>query len=259
MEDRKVAVVTGASRGLGAAFARVLAEEGYAVALGARDREGLERLAASLAAPTLAHPLDVGDAGSVAAFRDAVLGRFGRADVLINNAGIGIFKRLEEFSAEEFERTFRVNVQGVWAATVAFLPQLKAARGQVVMVSSDVSTRTFPNGGPYTASKFALRALDPHAAAGEPRAPGAGAAPRRRRHLLRRLDPGRSRQGVAPPRGNRRRDPALRPAPAAGGPPRGDRDPRQLAGSGVLDRRCAMTRRVRGCGDSGSPECYLSS
>jgi len=159
MEDRKVAVVTGASRGLGAAFARVLAEEGYAVALGARDREELERLAAGLSAPALAHPLDVGDAASVAAFRDAVLGRFGRADVLINNAGIGIFKRLEELSAEEFERTFRVNVQGVWAATVAFLPQLKAARGQVVMVSSDVSTRTFPNGGPYTASKFALRAL----------------------------------------------------------------------------------------------------
>jgi len=159
MEDRKVAVVTGASRGLGAAFARVLAEEGYAVALGARDREGLERLAAGLPAPALAHPLDVGDAASVAAFRDAVLGRFGRADVLINNAGIGIFKRLEELSAEEFERTFRVNVQGVWAMTVAFLPQLKAARGQVVMVSSDVSTRTFPNGGPYTASKFALRAL----------------------------------------------------------------------------------------------------
>ncbi len=159
MEDRKVAVVTGASRGLGAAFARILAEEGYAVALGARDREGIERLAADLAVPAFAQPLDVGDASSVAAFRDAVLGRFGRADVLVNNAGIGIFKRLEELSAEEFERTFRVNVQGVWAVTVAFLPQLKTARGQVVMVSSDVSTRTFPNGGPYTASKFALRAL----------------------------------------------------------------------------------------------------
>ncbi|HEY0512541.1 MAG TPA: SDR family NAD(P)-dependent oxidoreductase [Thermoanaerobaculia bacterium] len=159
MEDRKVAIVTGASRGLGAAFARVLAEEGYAVVLGARDREGIERLAVELAVPTLAHPLDVGDAASVAAFRDAALGRFGRADVLIDNAGIGIFKRLEEFSAEEFERVFRVNVQGAWAVAAAFLPALKAARGLVVMVSSDVSTRTFPTGGPYTASKFALRAL----------------------------------------------------------------------------------------------------
>jgi NADP-dependent 3-hydroxy acid dehydrogenase YdfG len=159
MEDRKVAVVTGASRGLGVAFARTLAEEGYAVALGARDREGVERAAAGLNVPALAHPLDVTDARSVAAFRDAVLGRFGRLDVLVNNAGIGIFQRLDEISAGDFEQTFRVNVQGVWAVTTAFLPQLLDARGMVVMVSSDVSTRTFPNGGAYTASKFALRAL----------------------------------------------------------------------------------------------------
>jgi NADP-dependent 3-hydroxy acid dehydrogenase YdfG len=154
----KVAAVTGASRGLGAVFARVLAEEGYAVALGGRDREAIERLAASLPG-SLAHPLDVGDSGSVGSFRDAVLARFGRLDVLVNNAGIGVFKRLEEFSSEEVESIFRVNVQGVWAVTTAFLPQLKAAKGWVMMISSDVSTRTFPTGGPYAASKFALRAL----------------------------------------------------------------------------------------------------
>ncbi len=155
----KVAVVTGASRGLGAVFARVLAEEGYTVALGARDAAAVERLAGELPGPAFAHPLDVSDTGSVAAFRDAVLHRFGRLDVLVNNAGIGIFKRMEEFSLEEMERTFRVNVLGVWAATTAFLPQLREARGLVLMISSDVSTRTFPTGGPYTASKFALRAF----------------------------------------------------------------------------------------------------
>lgn len=159
MENVKVAAVTGASRGLGTVFARVLSEEGYAVALGARDLGAIESLAASLPSPALAHPLDVGDPGSVAAFRDAVLARFGRLDALINNAGIGIFKRLEDFAPEEIEQTFRVNVQGVWAVTTAFLPQLKATRGLVCMISSDVSTRTFPTGGPYTASKFALRAL----------------------------------------------------------------------------------------------------
>jgi 3-oxoacyl-[acyl-carrier protein] reductase len=155
----KVAVVTGASRGLGSVFARVLAEEGYAVALGARDAAAVERLAGELPGPTYGHPLDVADPGSVAAFRDAVLSRFGRLDVLVNNAGIGIFKRLEELSWEEVERTFRVNVLGVWAATTAFLPQLRESKGLVLMISSDVSTRTFPTGGPYTASKFALRAL----------------------------------------------------------------------------------------------------
>jgi 3-oxoacyl-[acyl-carrier protein] reductase len=159
MEERKVAVVTGASRGLGAVFARVLAEEGWAVALGAREAGAIDGLAASLPGPAFAQRLDVAEPASVATFRAAVLGRFGRLDALVNNAGIGIFKRLEDFSPEEMDRTFRVNVQGVWSVTTAFLPQLKAARGLVFMISSDVATRTFPTGGPYTASKFALRAL----------------------------------------------------------------------------------------------------
>jgi NADP-dependent 3-hydroxy acid dehydrogenase YdfG len=154
-----VAVVTGASRGMGAAFVRVLAEEGYAVALGARDQPALDQLAAEIATPTLAYALDVTDPESVARFRDATVTRFGQVDVLVNNAGIGIFRRLEEITAAELERTFQVNVFGVWAMTTAFLPQLRDRHGLVLMVSSDVSTRTFPTGGPYTASKFALRAL----------------------------------------------------------------------------------------------------
>jgi len=155
----KVAVVTGASRGLGAIFARVFAEEGFAVALGARDLAAIERLAGELPGGAFAHSLDVGDPGSVDAFRQAVLGRFGRLDALVNNAGVGIFKRLEEQTWDDWEGTFRVNVLGAWAMTVAFLPQLRQSRGLVLMVSSDVSTRTFPTGGSYVASKFALRAL----------------------------------------------------------------------------------------------------
>lgn len=153
-----VAVITGASRGLGATFARVFAEEGFAVALGARDAGAIEKLAAELP-EAFAHALDVGDPGSVDAFRRAVLDRFGRVDALVNNAGLGIFRRLEEQSWEDWDRTFRVNVFGAWAMTTAFLPQLKKRRGLVLMVSSDISTRTFPTGGSYTASKFALRAL----------------------------------------------------------------------------------------------------
>lgn len=155
---KKVAVLTGASRGLGATFARVFAEEGFTVALGARDTGALARLAAELP-DAFHHPLDVGDPGSVEAFRRAVLDRFGQVDALVNNAGLGIFRRLEEQSWEDWERTFRVNVFGAWAMTTAFLPQLEERRGLVLMVSSDISTRTFPTGGSYTASKFALRAL----------------------------------------------------------------------------------------------------
>jgi NADP-dependent 3-hydroxy acid dehydrogenase YdfG len=155
----KVAVITGASRGLGAAFAWVFAEEGFTVALGARDVAALERLAGELPGGAFAHALDVADPASVEAFRHAVLDRFGRIDALVNNAGVGIFKRLEEQTWDDWERTFRVNVLGAWALSAAFLPQLRESRGLVLMVSSDVSTRTFPTGGSYTASKFALRAL----------------------------------------------------------------------------------------------------
>lgn len=154
----RVAVVTGASRGLGAAFARVLAAEGCAVVLGARDRAAIEYLSSQLPG-SAAFPLDVTDPTSVATFRNAAIHRFGRIDLLVNNAGIGVFKRLEEFTAEEVDHIFRVNVQGVWSVTTAFLGPLKQSRGLVINVSSDVSARTFPTGGIYTASKFALRAL----------------------------------------------------------------------------------------------------
>lgn len=155
----QVAAVTGASRGLGAAFARVLSQEGFALVLGARDLAAVERLASELPGPALALRLDVADPESVEGFRRAAVERFGRLDALVNNAGIGVFRRLEETSRDDFEATFRVNVQGAWAVTVAFLPWLRESRGLVLMVSSDVSTRTFPTGGSYTASKFALRAL----------------------------------------------------------------------------------------------------
>ncbi|HEX4960246.1 MAG TPA: SDR family oxidoreductase [Thermoanaerobaculia bacterium] len=88
-----------------------------------------------------------------------MLGRFGRLDALVNNAGIGIFKRLEDFSPEEFDATFRVNVRGAWTGDGRLPPPVKAAKGLVFMISSDVSTRTFLTGGPNSASKFALRAL----------------------------------------------------------------------------------------------------
>lgn len=137
----------------------MLAEEGFSLALGARDAAALDRLAGELPGSHLAHPLDVESRASIEAFRDAVLGRFGRVDLLVNNAGIGIFRRLDELSEEEFDRQFRVNVRGAWLTTRAFLPALEATGGMVAMISSDVSTRTFPNGGAYTATKFALRAI----------------------------------------------------------------------------------------------------
>lgn len=158
-QDMPVAVVTGASRGLGAAFAQVLAAEGYALALGARNQSDLQQVAHNLPGKVCSYFLDVSNSASVETFHTDVMQQFGRVDVLINNAGIGLFKRLDEFDVEEFEQLFAVNVKGVWLVTKAFLPAIKASAGLVVMVSSDVSTRTFATGGPYTATKFALRAM----------------------------------------------------------------------------------------------------
>lgn len=155
----KVAVVTGASRGLGAHLAQVLSEEGYALALGARDLASLKSLAEELPGPVFPLALDLADTGSVLNFHAAVQETLGPIEVLVNNAGIGIFKRLEEFSDHEFRKIFAVNVQGAWQMTTAFLNDIKESQGMVVNVSSDVSTRVFPHGGPYCATKFALRAL----------------------------------------------------------------------------------------------------
>lgn len=156
---KKVAVVTGASRGLGAHIAQVLSEEGYVLALGARDLESLKSLAEELPGEVFPLALDLSDPGSIINFHAAVNETLGPIDVLVNNAGIGVFKRLEEFSDHEFRKIFAVNVQGAWQMTTAFLNDLKDREGMVIMVSSDVSTRVFPNGGVYCASKFALRAL----------------------------------------------------------------------------------------------------
>jgi 3-oxoacyl-[acyl-carrier protein] reductase len=157
----RTAVVTGASRGLGAAIARVLAEEGCQLALGARRIDELERLAAELPTTTLTHHLDVTEPRSVAAFRGAVAERFGRVDVVVANAGVGAFGPMVGFDPETFDELFAVNVRGLWSTLTTFAEDLAAAptRGLALVVSSDVSSRVFPGGGPYVATKFAARAL----------------------------------------------------------------------------------------------------
>lgn len=159
MAGRKVAVVTGASRGIGAQLAQVLAEEGYALALGARDFEALRSMANELPSEVLPCFLDVTDGHSVQKFQEECFRNFGRVDLLINNAGIGIFQRLDEISTQDFRKLFAVNVQGAFSVTRAFLPSLNDSEGTVIMMSSDVSTRVFERGGAYCATKFALRAL----------------------------------------------------------------------------------------------------
>ncbi len=152
---RRLAVVTGASSGFGAATARALATAGFDVVLGARRVERLREIAEPLGCRY--RPLDVTDGASVEAFRSALP----RVDVLVNNAG-NAFGAEPVGQADEanWRAMFELNVLGVLRMTRALLPALVASGdGVIVNVGSIAGFEVYPGGAGYTASKHALRAL----------------------------------------------------------------------------------------------------
>ena len=154
---RQVVLVTGCSSGIGRATAVEAAERGHQVFASARRLEDVADLA-SLAIDTLA--LDVTDEASVAEGVAAVLGKAGRIDALVNNAGYGQYGAIEDVSLPEWRRQFEVNVFGALAVLQAVLPAMREARrGTIVNVSSVAGKVTIPFAGPYCASKHALEAI----------------------------------------------------------------------------------------------------
>jgi NADP-dependent 3-hydroxy acid dehydrogenase YdfG len=154
-DNRRVAVVTGASSGFGAATARELARAGFAVVVGARRTDRLRALAEPIGARWL--PLDVTDAASVEAFAAAIP----RVDVLVNNAG-NAFGSETVAGADEakWRAMFELNVMGTLRVTRALLDKLLASGdGLIVNVGSIAGFEVYPGGAGYTASKHALRAL----------------------------------------------------------------------------------------------------
>jgi NADP-dependent 3-hydroxy acid dehydrogenase YdfG len=152
---RRVAVVTGASSGIGAATARRLAAEGFDVVVGARRLDRLESLAASIGARAL--PLDVTDPASVEAFAGAL----DRVDVLVNNAG-GAFDAapVAEADLDSWARTYEVNVLGTVRVTKALLSALRASgAGDVLFVGSTAGLVSYEGGGSYTAAKHGVHTL----------------------------------------------------------------------------------------------------
>jgi 3-oxoacyl-[acyl-carrier protein] reductase len=143
----------------------MLAEEGCALVLGARDTAQLADVAAELEAahgtPVVAQGCDVTSSEDLAALSATALERFGRVDIVVANAGIGTFGPIVAFDEERFRAILDVNVLGVWRTMQAFAEALAAAptTGLLLVMSSDVSARVFPDGGPYVASKHAVRAL----------------------------------------------------------------------------------------------------
>jgi short-subunit dehydrogenase len=157
----KVAVVTGASSGIGEATARELASRGAAVALAARDSGKLEALRRSISASgglALAVQTDVSDKDSVEAMVGETLAAFGSLDILVNNAGLGLSGRVAELLAEDLRYVFEVNTVGPLNCIQAALPRMGRG-GRIINVSSLVGKRAVPKVGGYCATKFALNAL----------------------------------------------------------------------------------------------------
>jgi meso-butanediol dehydrogenase / (S,S)-butanediol dehydrogenase / diacetyl reductase len=148
------AIVTGGGTGIGAAIARRLAADGFAVAVTGRRREPLDEVAAE----TGALPF-VGDTGSPTDAQKAVeaaKSAFGRLDLLVCNAGIGLGGTVEEQSPEDWDAVLRTNLTGAFLASRAALPELVRTKGSIVTISSDSGLRAGPRSAAYCTAKAGL-------------------------------------------------------------------------------------------------------
>ncbi len=166
--DQRVALVTGAGQGIGLGIARALAEAGLSVALTDIDGESAVRSAAELASAgstTVGLTLDVAQAGDWAWAASAVIARWGRLDVLVNNAGISPRGTVESTDEALWERTLAINLKGPWLGIKTCLPWLRERRGAIINIGSTRATRPMPGLFPYVTSKAGLLGLTQQVAA----------------------------------------------------------------------------------------------
>jgi short-subunit dehydrogenase len=158
-----VVAITGASAGIGRASALAFAREGSRLALSARRLDRLEALAAevrALGAEAMVMAIDVADAADVRRFVDATVARFGRLDVMVNNAGSGVRGRVEETPVEDYRRLMAVNYLGTVYGCQAVLPVMRRqGAGVIINVSSIVGHRALAGGAAYAATKSAQVSL----------------------------------------------------------------------------------------------------
>jgi 3-oxoacyl-[acyl-carrier protein] reductase len=159
----KVAVVTGASKGIGAEIARRLAADGAAVVVNyATSKDGADKVVADIArrdGKAVAVQADVAKEGDVRRLFADAKKAFGRVDILVNNAGIYEFAPLENVTAEHFHKQFDLNVLGLLLATREAANQFGPAGGSVINISSVVATTGFPQASVYSATKGAVDAI----------------------------------------------------------------------------------------------------
>lgn len=157
----KVALVTGAARGIGLATVKVFLNEGWRVALLDNDGENLERTMERIGAQdrTLALTCDVSDPASVAHAVESVGSHFGRLDALVNNAGIAVFKPILETTFEDWNRVLAVNLSGPFLMTLAAVPLLRKQGGAIVNITSISGIRASTLRVAYGTSKAGLAHL----------------------------------------------------------------------------------------------------
>ncbi len=158
--DGRVAVVTGASKGLGKQMAEALAEAGATVALVARSRELLEGVRAEITGrggKAYAFASDVSVEADVESVAREVRRQAGVPDILINNAGINMRKPLHQFTLEEWRRVMSTNVDGPFLCTRAFVPgMIEKKFGRIINMASTMAHVSLPHRAAYSGSKFAL-------------------------------------------------------------------------------------------------------
>jgi short-subunit dehydrogenase len=155
----KYAVVTGGTRGIGRAIAEALLDHGAAVAICGRSEDTVDAAVAELGARGTAIGMraDVGDPGEVARLFRFVEERFPRVDVLVNNAGIGIFRSVADLSIEDWQATLNLNLSGVfYSCREALAGFRKQGSGYIINISSLAGKNPFAGGAAYNASKFGL-------------------------------------------------------------------------------------------------------
>jgi len=163
MLNGKVAMITGASSGIGYATAETLAKAGARVALGARRADRLEELAKRIAGnggEAFCHKLDVTRRPECDAFARAVLDRWGSIDILVNNAGLMPLSFFKNLKVDEWDRMVDVNIKGVLYSTAAVISHMRERKaGHIVNLSSVAGRIVFPAGSVYCATKHAVAAF----------------------------------------------------------------------------------------------------
>ena len=160
--QNKAAIVTGASRGIGAQIAKALAKEGAMVVVNyAGNKTTAEQVVSEIqgaGGKAIAIKADVSKAIEVKALFDSSIAHYGKVDILINNAGIAVYKTLQDTSEDEFDHSFNINVKGVFLTLREAATRLESG-GRIINLSSTVTRLMMPTYGTYSATKSAVEQL----------------------------------------------------------------------------------------------------